>query len=324
VTDAAPIERFLPDERPRTYGQCLALGLGTSALPCPYVSCREHLYFAVAGWEDREPDELPATCTLRVADRDGQTLEEISGTLGVTREYIRQLETKGLNRLLHPSRRRYLEQLREVPGGEVGPRSRPRERAPVPAPTNAAEPAPPDEGRDGIDAAAPDAAEPLPCAPADDDCDGTDEPTRPAPESVPPTPETSTVTTEPTEPTETPKRCAYPGCEDERAGERSDTKDFLKPYCRQHRCTVRAQRAKQRPARKPAKKPAAKPASKPSRPAAAPRPAAPPPTPALRTVPPEVTAGQLALAWWAVQDAGGLAAVEAFARIIANARGPRA
>lgn len=61
--------------RPRTFEECDSVGLG-DLFPCPFVSCKHHLYLDVnprtgsikLNFPGREVDELPATCALRVAE----------------------------------------------------------------------------------------------------------------------------------------------------------------------------------------------------------------------------------------------------------------
>lgn len=75
--------------------------------PCPYVSCKFHLYLDVnphtgsikLNFPDLEVWELSETCALDVADRGGITLEEVGELLNLTRERIRQVESTGLDKL---------------------------------------------------------------------------------------------------------------------------------------------------------------------------------------------------------------------------------
>lgn len=92
-------------ERPRTRAECLH---GPhAARPCPFVSCKHHLYLDVndrtgsikLNFPDLEVWELPETCALDIADRGGITLEEVGEIMNLTRERIRQLETRGLAKL---------------------------------------------------------------------------------------------------------------------------------------------------------------------------------------------------------------------------------
>lgn len=92
-------------DRPQTRGECLH---GPHAeRPCPFASCKHHLYLDVnqrtgsvrMNFPDLEVWDLPETCTLDIADRGGITLEEVGVMLNLTRERVRQLETRGLARL---------------------------------------------------------------------------------------------------------------------------------------------------------------------------------------------------------------------------------
>lgn len=93
-------------DRPRSRADCLDM-----PRPCPFVSCRHHLYLEVnedtgsikLNFPDMDLAELPETCALDVADRGGVTLEEIGEILNLTRERIRQVEAKGLERLREAS-----------------------------------------------------------------------------------------------------------------------------------------------------------------------------------------------------------------------------
>ena len=75
--------------------------------PCPFVSCKYHLYIDVhpvrgsikLNFPDIEIWEMTETCALDVADRGGITLEEVGEIMNLTRERVRQVETAGLARL---------------------------------------------------------------------------------------------------------------------------------------------------------------------------------------------------------------------------------
>jgi len=75
--------------------------------PCPFVSCKHHLYLDVSArtgaiklnFPDLEVWEMKETCALNVADRGGATLEDVGAIMNLTRERIRQVEVKGLAKL---------------------------------------------------------------------------------------------------------------------------------------------------------------------------------------------------------------------------------
>ena len=79
----------------------------TGPRPCPYVSCKFNLYVDVnprtgsvkMNFPDKELWEIADTCALDVADRGGITLEEVGAIMNLTRERVRQLETRGLTKL---------------------------------------------------------------------------------------------------------------------------------------------------------------------------------------------------------------------------------
>lgn len=83
--------------RPKTRGECVDV-----PRPCPFVSCRHHLYLDVVGrhgnikanFPDLEPDELADSCSLDVAEDGPCTLERVGATLNMTRERVRQIEGK--------------------------------------------------------------------------------------------------------------------------------------------------------------------------------------------------------------------------------------
>jgi hypothetical protein len=88
--------------RPRSRADC-----ANGARPCMFVSCKHHLYLDVnpstgsikLNFPDKEIWELGETCALDVADRGGITLEEVGCIMNLTRERIRQVETRGLLKL---------------------------------------------------------------------------------------------------------------------------------------------------------------------------------------------------------------------------------
>ncbi len=88
--------------RPRSRADC-----ANAARPCMFVSCKHHLYLDVnpatgsikLNFPDKEVWELDDTCALDVADRGGITLEEVGSIMNLTRERIRQVETRGLLKL---------------------------------------------------------------------------------------------------------------------------------------------------------------------------------------------------------------------------------
>jgi len=94
-------------DRPRTRAECQH-----EQRPCPWVSCKHHLYLDVnprtgsikLNFPDLEPWELEHTCALDVADDGGHTLEEVGDITNLTRERIRQLELRGLVELRGRSR----------------------------------------------------------------------------------------------------------------------------------------------------------------------------------------------------------------------------
>jgi hypothetical protein len=88
--------------RPKNRGECANV-----SRPCPYVSCKHHLYIDVnpatgsikINFPDLEVWELQHSCALDVAQVGGITLEEVGEILNLTRERIRQVEVRGLMKL---------------------------------------------------------------------------------------------------------------------------------------------------------------------------------------------------------------------------------
>jgi hypothetical protein len=93
---------ILEYDRPRTRADCVG-----GPRPCLFVSCRYHLYLDVnpetgsvkLNFPDKEAWELEQTCALDVAERGGVTLEEVGHIMNLTRERIRQVEVRGLQKL---------------------------------------------------------------------------------------------------------------------------------------------------------------------------------------------------------------------------------
>ena len=86
------------DAKPKTRGEC-----GT-ARPCPWVSCRYHMYMDVLpkhgsikmNFAELEPEDLKESCALDIADKGGVTLDEAATAMNITRERVRQIEAKVL------------------------------------------------------------------------------------------------------------------------------------------------------------------------------------------------------------------------------------
>lgn len=86
--------------RPKARADCV-----DGPRPCIFVSCKYHLYLDVnprtgsvkVNFPDKELWELPETCSLDVADKGGITLEEVGVIMNLTRERVRQVETRGIH-----------------------------------------------------------------------------------------------------------------------------------------------------------------------------------------------------------------------------------
>ena len=89
-------------ERPKTRADCV-----DGPRPCPWVSCKYHLYLDVKeetqsiklNFPHLEVWEMEQTCALDVAEQGGLTLEEVGHILNLTRERVRQVEVGGLEHL---------------------------------------------------------------------------------------------------------------------------------------------------------------------------------------------------------------------------------
>lgn len=113
--------------KPRTRAECKG-----GPRPCPYISCKHHLYVDVSprtgaiklNFPDLEVWELSESCALDIADHGGTTLEDVGAIMNLTRERIRQVEVKALAKLEALSD---METLRDyVDEGPVGKRRLPK------------------------------------------------------------------------------------------------------------------------------------------------------------------------------------------------------
>lgn len=92
--------------RPRTFEECDSVGLG-DITPCPFVSCKHHLYLDVnertgsvkTNFPDLDVDDLAETCSKRVEMRGGLTLEEVADVMNLTRERVRQLQSRAIAKI---------------------------------------------------------------------------------------------------------------------------------------------------------------------------------------------------------------------------------
>jgi len=88
--------------RPKCRDEC-----ATIPRPCPFISCRYHLYLDVNPRTGRikfnfpglEVCQIAVSCALDMAEAGPWTLEEIGGRLNVTRERARQLAEQALGKI---------------------------------------------------------------------------------------------------------------------------------------------------------------------------------------------------------------------------------
>ena len=100
--EEAELLKSIEGMRPRTRADCV-----NGPRPCLFVSCKHNLYLDVnpetgsikLNFPDKEIWELEHTCALDVAEKGGITLEEVGAIMNLTRERIRQVETRGLAKL---------------------------------------------------------------------------------------------------------------------------------------------------------------------------------------------------------------------------------
>ena len=100
--EEAELLKSIEGMRPRTRAECI-----NGPRPCLFVYCKHNLYLDVnpetgsikLNFPDKEIWELEHTCALDVAEKGGITLEEVGAIMNLTRERIRQVETRGLAKL---------------------------------------------------------------------------------------------------------------------------------------------------------------------------------------------------------------------------------
>lgn len=102
VRQGAELLPFMDYQRPTTREAC-----ASGVRPCPYVSCKHHLFVDVnpetgslkLNFPHLDVWEMGESCALDVAGRGGITLEEVGEIMNLTRERIRQVEVRGLLKL---------------------------------------------------------------------------------------------------------------------------------------------------------------------------------------------------------------------------------
>ena len=102
IAEGIALAEYMDYRRPQTRGECV-----NGQRPCPYGACKHDLYLDVnpvtgsikINFPDVEVWEMQESCALDIAERGGQTLEEVGAIMNLTRERIRQVEVSGLERL---------------------------------------------------------------------------------------------------------------------------------------------------------------------------------------------------------------------------------
>lgn len=101
--DPGPRPRLLAERRaPLRRSDC-----ADGPRPCPFVSCRYHLFLDVSprtgsiklNFPDLAPWELTESCALDVADRGAAPTETVGEAMNLTRERVRQVELVALAKL---------------------------------------------------------------------------------------------------------------------------------------------------------------------------------------------------------------------------------
>ncbi len=92
--------RMLPIVRPKTRGDCK-----NGPRPCPWMGCRNHLATDITHQGQLRINFDPfdgqgrETCALDVADRDGQSLDQVGQIMELSRERVHQIEQKACEKL---------------------------------------------------------------------------------------------------------------------------------------------------------------------------------------------------------------------------------
>lgn len=95
-------------KRPQSRAECVG-----GPRPCPYVSCRHHLFLEVhpngnikLPHGKREPEELKPSCSLDVADGGKLTARGVALVLNLSHARIQQIEAVALDKVQHELMRR--------------------------------------------------------------------------------------------------------------------------------------------------------------------------------------------------------------------------
>jgi hypothetical protein len=74
--------------------------------PCPFVSCKQNLFLDVTrtgrirlNYPMLEPDQVPESCALDLADQGVTPLGHVAQIFGVTRQYVQMLEQGALEKI---------------------------------------------------------------------------------------------------------------------------------------------------------------------------------------------------------------------------------
>jgi Sigma-70, region 4 len=84
-----------------------AVAMIAHSRPCLFSGCQHNLYLDVqatggikVNFPEIEPEEMKESCVLDVADAGGITLERTGELMGITRERIRQIEVRVLDKVI--------------------------------------------------------------------------------------------------------------------------------------------------------------------------------------------------------------------------------